>query len=151
MQTTNAISDGTTPRECASFLSGEARDKIEDSQLRGAVASSSREGERRRGHYGRSGVEGFGWLMDSPVPPRSNFRAVTLRIKGWVVSGQLGRRRDPRVRLEQPPFVRGITSAKERKRYFNARRPSCRQRRGRWRIREITNRGVSADIAKDEQ
>ncbi|KAL2713117.1 hypothetical protein V1478_017310 [Vespula squamosa] len=41
------------------------------------------------------------------------FHAVTLRIKGCVVSGQSGRRRDPRVRLEQPPFVRGITSAME--------------------------------------
>lgn len=47
-------------------------------------------------------------------PPRPNFCAAALGIKGWVVSGQLGRRRDPRVRLlEQPPFVRGITSAYE--------------------------------------
>lgn len=44
-----------------------------------------------------------------------NFRVVTLRIKGWVVSGQLGRRRDPRVPLEQPPFVRGITSTVEKR------------------------------------
>lgn len=52
------------------------------------------------------------WILPFSLP---NFRVVTLGIKGWVVSGQLGRRRDPRVRLEQPPFVRGITSAYEEK------------------------------------
>lgn len=58
--------------------------------------------------------EGRGWkggLWILPLPFGPNFCAVTLGIKGWMVSGQLGRRRDPRVRLEQPPFVRGITSA----------------------------------------
>lgn len=49
------------------------------------------------------------------LSPLSNFRAVTLRIKGWVVSGQLGRRRDPRARLEQPPFVRGELHPREEK------------------------------------
>lgn len=64
-------------------------------------------------------AHGFFSSLLSPLTPdfvRSlfgKFRAVTLRIKGCVVSGQSGRRRDPRVRLEQPPFVRGITSAME--------------------------------------
>lgn len=108
--------------------------KRQDSRLH-VVASLRREGARRRGHYGRSG-----WLMDSPFSPLSNFRAVTLRIKGWVVSGQLGRRRDPRVRLEQPPFVRGITSAKEEK---NISMPAAvKGERRRRRIRKITNRAV---------
>lgn len=63
--------------------------------------------------------EGRGWkggLWILPLPFGPNFCAVTLGIKGWMVSGQLGRRRDPRVRLEQPPFVRGITSAYMKKR-----------------------------------
>lgn len=70
------------------------------------------------------------------------------------MSEQLGRRRDPRVRLEQPPFVQGITSAKEEKKYFNARtlpyRPAHQNQKDggfenneSWRFR--------VDIAKDEQ
>jgi len=48
------------------------------------------------------------------------------------VSGQLGRRRDPRVRLEQPPFVRGITSAEKekKKKCFNVQAEPPRPRRG---------------------
>lgn len=69
------------------------------------------------------------------------------------MSEQLGRRRDPRVRLEQPPFVQGITSAKEEKKYFNARtlpyRPAHQKQK--MEVSKITNRGASVDIAKDEQ
>lgn len=70
------------------------------------------------------GWKGGLWIL----PPRPNFCAATLGIKGWVVSGQLGRRRDPRVRLEQPPFVRGITSAYEETRISLYIRPKPRNK-----------------------
>lgn len=83
------------------------------------------------------------------LSPLSNFRAVTLHIKGWIVSGQLGRRRDPRARLEQPPFVQGITSARKRegkKKYFNAPVAYPAVKDAKWRISKITNRGVSVPL-----
>lgn len=67
------------------------------------------------------------------------------------MSGQLGRRRDPRVRLEQPPFVRGITFAKKEKKYFNVPPYVPAYQRRKVENSKIINRDVSVNIAKDEQ
>jgi len=71
------------------LLGREAGDRIRDSQLR-ADGLVCREGERRRRHYGwswreRGGQMAYGFsLFLSFSVPLLNFRAVTLRIKGWV-------------------------------------------------------------------
>lgn len=66
------------------LLSWEAGDRIQDSQLR-ADASPKRVKDEESVMAVREGV-GDGWLMDSLFLflPLLNFRAVTLRIKGWV-------------------------------------------------------------------
>jgi len=139
------------------LLGREAGDRIRDSQLR-ADGLVWREGERRRGHYGWSWRErgegrmayGFSLFLSFSVS-LLNFRAVTLRIKGWVSVRTVRSSTWPESSLEQPPFVQGITSAKEEKKYFNARTPPYRptHQKRKMEVSKITNRSV--DIAKDEQ
>lgn len=70
------------PVGCASFLNWEAGDRIQNSQL----CASARQSEERVKDE-ESIIDGSkrGWMAYGfPFFPLSNFRAVTLRIKGWV-------------------------------------------------------------------